>query len=147
MSFIVPALEQNARARNHFGVCKIPLSIADPGGAPSSGIIRFRGAIARDPAGQPPIVPPGNLMHLFTLPADMRPADERWLTAQITEYIAMRDARAVLCLVRPDGKVLVGTRHINYDGAVYFDGVSFFAEGRRRPPRRRGGKVARAKRR
>jgi len=134
MAFIVPALEQFAVPRYHFGACKVPLNISDPGGAPSSGVVYLRGAITRDPAGHPPIVPPGNLMHIFTLPPGMRPPEDRWLTCQLTTYMSMCNGAPTLCIVRRNGAVHVETRSINSDGAIYFDGLSFFAAGRQSPP-------------
>jgi len=127
MGFIVPPLQPNLHGLNHFGACKIPMTIADPGGAPASGIVRLRGAVAADPMFHAPPGPPGQL-HLFTLPAGMRPLDERWLTCLLTSYISMHDATPLLCLVQPSGEVWVRTNKIGYDGAVFFDGLSFFAE-------------------
>ena len=140
MSFIVPALQPHLHGLYHFGACKIPMSISDPGGGPASGLVFLRGAVASDPMFSPAPGTPG-LLHLFTLPAGMRPVDERWLTCLLTSYIVMRDAKPTLCLVRPSGQVLVKATRIGYDGAVFFDGLSFFAE-RTRALRSKGGRIA-----
>jgi hypothetical protein len=127
MGFIVPPLQPHLHGLNHFGACKLPQSIADPGGAPASGMVCLRGAVAADPDFSAPPGPPG-LLHLFTLPAGMRPLDERWLLCLHTTYVVMHDATPILCLVQPSGEVWVKLTRIGYDGAVFFDGLSFFAE-------------------
>ena len=52
----------------------------------------------------------------------------------------MHDATPLLCLVQPSGEVWVKTTRIGYDGAIFFDGLSFFAERApvARPTPRRG---------
>lgn len=140
MPFIVPPLQPNLHGLFHFGACRLPPIVPDPGpaGAPASGIVHLRGAVAADPSYTLPPGPPG-MMHLFTLPAGMRPLDERWLTCLHTTYIVMHDATPLLCLVQPSGEVWVKTTKIGYDGAIFFDGLSFFAErapGARPGPRR-----------
>lgn len=150
MGFIVPPLQPNLHGLFHFGACKIPAVIADPGGAPATGIVHLRGAVAADPAYTLPPGPPGQ-MHLFTLPAGMRPLDERWLVCLHTTYVSMHDATPLLCLVRPSGEVWVRTTKIGYDGAIFFDGLSFFAERARglgpRPPRAAAPRTGRKARR
>jgi hypothetical protein len=133
MAFVVPALGLNVNARYHFGACRIPMSITDPGGAPAAGIVYLRGAVARSPQGNPNTVHPGNLLHLFTLPPGMRPVEDRWLTCQLTTYVSMCDGKPTLCIVRKTGEVHVEAHDLGYDGAVFFDGLSFLAEGSRRP--------------
>jgi hypothetical protein len=128
MSFVVPTLQPNLFARHQFGAAKIPVGIADPGGHPASGIVYLRGAVAPGPTYSPGPIPPTGLIHLFTLPAGMRPTNEVWITCQISKYLSLYDNHEALCVVRPAGQVLVkgGT---GIDGAIFFDGVWFFAAG------------------
>lgn len=140
MSFVVPALEPDLLGRYHFGACKIPMNVSDPGGGAASGIVFLRGAVSAEPTFSPAPDSHG-LLHLFTLPNGMRPVDERWLTCLLTSYIVMRDAKPILCVVRPSGQVLVKASRIGYDGAVFFDGLSFFAEKATRT-RSKGSRIA-----
>ena len=128
VAFIVPTLEAHLYARFNFGVCKLPVSIADPGHVPGTGIVRFRGAVSPDPLFNP-APRPEQLVRLFTLPVGMRPVEIRWLTCQIANYLGMFGSKPTLCVVRPNGVVEVKTEFpLSVDGAVFFDGVSFIAE-------------------
>lgn len=131
MAFFVPALEPHLHARFNFGACKIPAQIPDPGNVPGTGIVYMRGALSADPMYKPPVpMPPTGLVTLFTLPAGNRPASTRWFSILVTTYLGMFDAKPLLCVVHPNGKVDVKTGGVqpSVDGAFFFDGLSFIAE-------------------
>jgi hypothetical protein len=131
MSFIVPTLKPHLYARYHLGACKIPVEIADPGGLPGTGVVYLRGAISPDPMYSPPSpLPPTKLVTVFNLPAGMRPASTRWFNIYTSSYLGMYDARPALCVVHPSGDVAVKMEGgMSVDGGLFFDGVSFVAEG------------------
>lgn len=128
MSFVVPALEAHLYGRYHFGACKVPVEIADAGGAPGSGVVFLRGAVSPDPLFNPGPLPPTGLIRIFTLPAGMRPHADRWLTCQATTYLGMAAGKPTLCLVRASGSVEVKANGLSVDGGIFFDGLSFVAE-------------------
>ena len=79
----------------------------------------------------------------------MRPVADRWLTCQICNWgTPARDGKPTLCVVQPDGKVLVrllpGTFSI--DGGVFFDGVTFIAESSKPTSKPKARKRSRATR-
>ena len=127
MAFIVPTLQPNLHGRAHFGACKIPVEIADPGGAPGSGIVYLRGFVSADPMFNPGPIPPTGLVRIFTLPAGMRPGSDRWFTIQTTSYLGMAAGKPSLCLIRASGSV-EAKDGLGVDGGIFFDGVSFVAE-------------------
>ena len=135
MAFIVPTLQPHLYGRFHFGACKLAAAITDPGGAPASGVVQLRGAVSPDAMYQLTPPDPTNLITLCTLPAGLRPRDPRWLTCQVTSYLGMYAATPRLCAILANGDVRVQlpAGSLSVDGAVFFDGLSFFAESIAKP--------------
>lgn len=127
MSFIVPALESHLYGRFNFGACLTGGHIADPGGMPGRGVVHLRGAVSPDPMYTPSPIPPAGLIRLFTLPAGMRPAADRWFACVVSTYLGMYDMQQTLCVIRSSGEFEV-LKTGGVDGAVFVNGLSFIAE-------------------
>lgn len=129
MAFVVPQLEPHVYGRYHFGAYKFAVAMPDPAGnLPGTGVVILRGAVSPDPMWKPSPLPGSGLIKLFTLPPGLRPAEARWLTCEDSIYLGLYESKPKLCVVFPNGSVWI-KGGISRDGAIFFDGVSFVAEG------------------
>ncbi len=129
VAVVDPAIEPKLNARLGFRAYRIRL--AGPGDpSPVVAQVHLQGAVGPDGGAYSPPPAPGDdhLMPICTLPDGWRPKAERWFTVQVSTYIRMHTWTPTLCVVRPDGVVAIQRGTLAFDGAVFFDGVSFLVE-------------------
>ncbi|MGC4001397.1 MAG: hypothetical protein QM767_29640 [Anaeromyxobacter sp.] len=129
VSIVVPTLIPNLFAFSNFGAWKEPLQVVDTGGVGGTGVVHLRGAVGISPLFQPPPHPTNGPYAIFTLPAGMRPATDRFVTYQRAVLPGGQlNSTPAMLVIRANGEVQLREESPCPDYAWYFDGVSFLAE-------------------